>query len=145
MSASFPPSDAQRDGLWRRWLDRLPADQAKAAEENQRREDQCHRQLAAEAGAIDGMPRVAYFLTCSIADLYRVIDRSTPDPDDDPCGSDDLTPDGWRRLRVWHAAWLALETKERERENRRRRADEKRKQAALKQAATLLAGTEVGR
>ena len=76
-----------------------------------------HQRLAAEAGTLGGIPAVAFYRTLTIRQLEKVTWDLIPEHDDEAIAARD--PHALRRLQLWHAAWVALEEKERRRDQRR--------------------------
>ena len=98
-------------------------------------EEARHRRLAAEATPINNLPAVAYFFTLSIRELETTVWDLSPAIDDEAASASD--PQALRRLRRWHAAWVALEQKEREREEHRRRREDAQRRRGLAFAASV--------
>lgn len=101
---------------------------------SRRDEEAEHRRFAAEAPRLDGLPATAFYYRLSIAELQRLTGQLNPGEIADEAA---LTPRERRRLRLWHAAWVALEAKEAERDERRQRADVRRRERGLALAASL--------
>lgn len=94
-----------------------PSALAPALRDHLAAEEARHRRLAAAAPPVGGVPAVDFYRTLTIRRLEGVTWDLTPDDDDEAIVERD--PLALRRLRLWHAAWVALEEKERRRDRRR--------------------------
>ncbi|MDP9362900.1 MAG: hypothetical protein M3Q10_01495 [Chloroflexota bacterium] len=95
-------------------------------------DDERHRRLAGEAGAVGGVPAVDFYRGLTIPQLEKVTWDLSPSDDDEAIA--DGEPRTARRLRLWHAAWVALEGKYARRDRRR----------AAREARTMPAPAAVG-